>query len=199
MRRRAPGFASATLIAALIAAAGCATVPGNTGQEQAEAIDSLVIRTLADLERLHPESQAEIDSSAGYVIMNNKLTKIPLVGIGAGYGVGIETKTGTRTYLRMRRFDLGLGIGARAVRPVIVFQDAEKFRKYIDGNFDAKVGAEATAKAGEKGGAGGAGGGGTKGEGYTSYLITDTGVSATASLAVMRVKRIKLKDGATAP
>jgi hypothetical protein len=50
-----------------------------------------------------------------------------------------------------------------------------------------------------RGGGGGGGGGGTKGEGYTSYLITDTGVSATASLAVMRVKRIKLKDGATAP
>jgi hypothetical protein len=196
MRSRAHGLAAVTLLAALVAAAGCATVPGNTGQEQTEAIDSLVIRTLADLERQHPESKAEIAASAGYVIMNNKLTKIPLVGIGAGYGVGIETTTGTRTYLRMRRFDLGLGIGARAVRPVIVFQDAEKFRRYIDGNFDAKIGAEATAKAGEKGAAGG---GGTKGEGYTSYLITDTGVSATASLAVMRVKRIKLKDGATTP
>jgi hypothetical protein len=196
VHRRRRRCQTAALAVVIVLAAGCATVPGKTGQEQAETIDSLVVRTLADLERQHPGAQAEIAASAGCVIMNNKLTKIPLVGVGAGYGVGIETRTGTRTYLRMRRFDLGLGVGARAVRPVIVFQDAEKFRAYIDGDFDAHVGAEATAKAGEKGAAGG---GGTKGVGYTSYLITDTGVSATASLAVMRVKRIKLKDGVTAP
>jgi len=195
MHRRA---LAGVLAFAVLVLAGCATVPGNTGQEQAEAIDSLVTRTLADLEKQHPGVKDTVAASAGYVILSNKLTKIPLVGVGAGYGVGIETATGTRTYLRMRRLDLGAGIGARAVRPVIVFQDAKKFRDYIDGNFGARIGAEATAKAGEKGAAGG-GSGGARSEGYSSYLITDTGVSATASLAIVRVKRIKLKSAPATP
>lgn len=180
------------LASLLVYTVGCATIPGDTGEEQAMEVDSLVTRTLADLEKQEPKTKDEITQSVGYVIMNNKLTKIPLVGVGAGYGVGIDTKSGKRTYLRMRRFDIGAGWGARAVRPVLIFQDEEKFRKYIDGEWDATIGAEATAKAGDKGGGGG---GGTSGgnAGYTSYLITDTGVSATASLAVMRVKRVKLK------
>ena len=176
----------------IIYTASCATIPGDTGEQQAIEIDSLVTRTLADLEKQEPKTKDEIAQSVGYVIMNNKLTKIPLVGVGAGYGVGVDTRTGERTYLRMRRFDIGAGWGARALRPVMIFQDEEKFRKYVDGEWDATIGAEATAKAGDKGGGGGGSGSAGQG-GYTSYIITDTGVSATASLAVMRVKKVKLK------
>jgi lipid-binding SYLF domain-containing protein len=128
------------------------------------------------------------------VIMNNKLTKIPLVGVGAGYGVAVDPRADQRTYLRMSRFDLGMGWGARAIRPVMIFHDAEKFRKFIDGDFDLTLGAEASAKVGEKGGAGGGAGESQKKDlGYKSYVITDAGVSATASLAVIRVKRVNLK------
>jgi hypothetical protein len=80
---------------------------------------------------------------------------------------------------------------------MLIFADSVKFRRYIDGDFDAKVGAEASAKVGERGSAGGASGGAAnkanEDQGYTSYLVTDSGVSATASLAIIRVKRIKLK------
>jgi hypothetical protein len=54
------------------------------------------------------------------------------------------------------------------------------------------VGAEAAAKVGEPGAAGSGSGDAAKDTGYTSYLITDTGVSATASLAVIRVKPVNL-------
>lgn len=141
-----------------------------------------------------PKTEEEVAQSVGYVIMNNKLTKIPIVGVGSGYGVAVNTKTGERTYLRMRRFDIGAGWGARSIRPVLIFQNEEKFRDYINGGFDATIGAEAAAKVGEQGGAGGGSSDAAKDLGYTSYLITDTGVSATASVAVIRVKQIDLKD-----
>ena len=185
--------ALAALVAASLSLHACASIPGDTGEEQAIEIDSLVTKTLADLEKQDPTTKDAIAQSAGYVIMNNKLTKIPLIGVGAGYGVGINQKSGERTYLKMRRLDLGMGWGARAVRPVLIFEDEKKYLEYIDGNFDASLGAEASAKAGEKGAAGGGATENTK-EGYKSYLITDTGVSATASLAFMRVKRMKLKS-----
>lgn len=95
----------------------------------------------------------------------------------------------------MKRFDLGAGWGARAVRPVMVFHDQEKFRKFIDGDFDVTVGAEAPAKVGDAGAAGGgAGEAPGKDTGNRSYLITDSGVSATASVSVIRVKRVRLKE-----
>src|SRR4051812_45346520 len=118
-------------VAALIAG-GCASIPGDTGQAQAVSIAELEQKTLADLERQQPRTKDEIAASYGYVIMNNTLTKIPLVGVGAGYGVGVNRGTSARTYLRMRRFDLGFGVGVRAVRPVMIFQDSTKFRKFVD-------------------------------------------------------------------
>jgi lipid-binding SYLF domain-containing protein len=117
------------------------------------------------------------------------------VGVGAGYGVAVDKRTDERTYLRMSRFDLGMGWGARALRPVMIFHDEEKFRRFIDGNFDVTLGAEASAKVGEAGAAGGGSGESARKDlGYSSYVITDAGVSATASLAMIRVKRVKLKD-----
>ena len=187
----------AAAAAILLGAAGCASIPGKTGEEQAITIEELEKRTLADVQQQHPKSKDELAQCVGYVIMNNKLTKIPLVGVGGGYGVAVERATEARTYLRMTRFDLGMGWGARAIRPVMIFHDAEKFRRFIDGDFDVTLGAEASAKVGESGAAGGGSGEAAKNDlGYASYVITDAGVSATASLALIRVKRVKLKKTA---
>jgi len=173
-------------------AAGCASIPGKTGEEQAENIDALVERTLADLQKQEPSTKEALATCVGYVVMSNKITKIPFVGAGAGYGVAIETATGKKTYLEMSRLDVGMGWGARSLRPVAIFTDAKVFKDMTDGEWEAQAGAEAAAKVGEGGAAGGAGGGaGTKG--YTMYVITDAGVSATATAGVIHLKPVKLK------
>lgn len=187
---------AAALVAAglLLVVTGCASIPGKTAEEQAITMEELERTTLEDIRRQEPATEAEIDTCVGYVIMNNKLTKIPLVGVGAGYGVAVRRATNERTYLRMRRFDIGAGWGARSVRPVLIFRDEGKFLDYVDGGFAARIGAEAAAKVGDTGAAGGGGdAAGGEDPGYSSYLITDAGVSATASLAVMRVKPIEIK------
>src|SRR5262245_63614370 len=115
--RRAPALA-VPMLAALLLSAGCASVPGKTGEEQAIAIEDLEKRTLADVQAQDSTATEKLEHCAGYVILNNKLTKIPLIGVGAGYGVALDKATGTRTYLRMRRFDIGAGWGVRVVRPV---------------------------------------------------------------------------------
>jgi len=183
------------LAAVLILAAGgagCASIPGKTGEEQAENIDALVERTLADLQKQEPSTKEALASCVGYVVMSNKITKIPFVGAGAGYGVAIETATGKKTYLELSRLDFGMGWGARSLRPVAIFTDAKVFKDMTDGEWEAQAGAEAAAKVGEGGAAGGAGGApGTKG--YTMYVITDAGVSATATAGVIHLKPVKLK------
>jgi lipid-binding SYLF domain-containing protein len=197
----------------------CASIPGDTAEEKAITVEELERKTLADLEAQEPGTKEELAACVGYVIMNNKLTKIPLVGVGAGYGVAVDARTNARTYLRMRRFDLGAGVGVRAIRVVMIFQDEARFRDFIEGGFDAKIGAEATAKVGDKGAAGDSAGAppdtssaGAAGDsvpdeqadsagappatgsdsGYTSYMLTDKGASATATFAIIRVKQVKI-------
>ena len=191
---RTGAVALAVLTATALFAAGCGKIPGSTGAEQAETINELITRTLMDLYKQEPKTKEEIANSVGYAIMNNKITKIPIVGAGSGYGVAINTKTGERTYLKMARFDLGGGWGARSVRPVLIFHDEKMFNDFIDGSWSANMGAEAAAKVGDTGAAGGAGSGDVPTEkGYSTYLITDAGVSATVTMGVIRVKPVRLK------
>jgi hypothetical protein len=183
-----------TLLSLVVGMSGCASIPGKTGAEQAEAIDALVERTLTDLYKQDPKSKEEIANSVGYAIGSNKITKIPIVGAGSGYGVAINNKTGEKTYLKIVRFDIGGGWGARSVRPVMIFQDEKKFKDFIDGVWSASAGAEAAAKVQGAGAAGGAGSGNLPGDkGYSIHFITDAGVSATVTVGVIRVKPVKLK------
>ncbi|KPJ94637.1 MAG: hypothetical protein AMJ55_06080 [Gammaproteobacteria bacterium SG8_15] len=135
-----------TLLVFSVGLTGCAGVPGETGSEQAETMDALVERTLSDLYEQEPDTKEAIANSVGYVVASTKITKIPIVGAGSGYGVAINTKSGEQTYLKMARFDVGGGWGARSLRPVLIFQDETKFRKFIDGVWEAQAGAEAAAK-----------------------------------------------------
>ena len=178
----------------LLGLSGCASVPGDTREEQILTIDELVETTLSDLYKQELATEDDILKSAGYVIMNNKITKIPLVGAGSGYGVGIHSMTKERTYLKMGRFDVGGGWGARSVRPVIIFSDEKVFKEFIDGDWSANAGAEAAAKVGDVGVSGGAGSdSAAKDKGYTIHMITDAGVSATVTAGVIRVSPIELK------
>jgi hypothetical protein len=172
---------------------GCASAPGKTGAEQAEAVDALVDRTLADLYKQEPAAKEAIASSVGYVVMSNKITKIPIVGAGVGYGVAIDTKTGNKTYMKLARFDVGGGWGVRALRPVLIFTDAKVFQDVLKGVWHGQVGAEAAAKVGDSGAAGGGGSDNAgKDKGYTMKVITDAGVSATVTLAVIHLKPVDL-------
>jgi lipid-binding SYLF domain-containing protein len=183
-----------TLLFLISGLSGCASIPGTTGEEKAETIDALVERTLADLYRQEPRAREEVANSVGYVVMNNKITKIPIIGAGSGYGVAINTRTGEKTYLKMARFDVGGGWGARSVRPVLIFQNEIKFKDFIDGEWEAQAGAEAAAKVGESGAAGGGGSSNIGDKGYSMHMITDAGVSATVTAGIIRVKPVKLKD-----
>jgi len=185
------------LLASISVAApsGCAGIPGATGEEQVQTIDELVERTLSDLYKQEPRTRAEVAKSVGYAIMDNKVTKVPLVGAGEGYGVAINNKTGEKTYIRMTRLDLGGGWGARSVRPVAIFHDEAKFKAFVDGAWSATAGAEAAAKVGEAGVAGGAGSSETaSNKGYSLHIITDAGVSATVTVGVIHVTPVKLKE-----
>jgi len=183
-----------TLAVTLFGLIACSAIPGDTNAEQIQTIDELVETTLRDLSEQNPEAKAQIKNSVGYAIMNNKITKIPVVGAGAGYGVAINNKSQQRQYIQMVRFDVGGGWGARSVRPVIIFTDEEVFNDFIDGMWSANAGAEAAAKVGDVGTSGGADTGNAGNDkGYVIHMITDSGVSATVTAGIIRVQPITLK------
>ena len=180
-----------TMVAGIVGLTACTSIPGETKAEQIQNIDELVDNTLTDLYEQNPKARAQIKNSVGYAIMNNKITKIPVVGAGAGYGVAVNNKSQRRQYIQMVRFDVGGGWGARSVRPVIIFTDEQVFNDFIDGMWSANAGAEAAAKVGDVGTSSGADTGNDKG--YITYMITDKGVSATVTAGIIRVKAITLK------
>lgn len=185
---------SAFVAALVLALAGCAVVPGDNREEQVQTIEELVDTTLVDLYKQDPATEAAIASSVGYVIMNNKITKIPLVGAGAGYGVAINSITKKRTYLKMARFDVGGGWGVKSVRPVLIFTNEKLFKSFIKGDWSVNAGVDAAAKVGETGAAGAVGSDSVGDDkDYSLHMITDAGVAATVTAGVIRVSPIRLK------
>jgi len=171
----------------------CSSIPGEHKADQIQTIDQLVERTLEDLYQQTPEAREQIKSAVGYAIMNNKITKIPLVGAGTGYGVAINNDNQQRNYIQMIRFDIGGGWGARSVRPVIIFTDENVFKDFIDGIWSVNLGGEAAAKVGDIGASGGADSGKVSNDkGYVSHIIIDSGVSATVTAGVIKVTPISL-------
>lgn len=179
---------------AIVLLTGCAGIPGKTADEQIDVLERLHDETLADLFNDHPEARAQIARSAGYAVMDNTIVKIPLVGAGSGYGIAVERETGNHTYIKMVRFDFGAGWGARDVRPVLIMYDRAQFEAFRQGKWLFDAGAEASAKAGEHGAAGGAGASGIDPDRtYDLYLLTDSGVSATFTAAMIRVAPVSIR------
>jgi len=184
-----------TILLMIFMVAGCATIPGKSPDEQIGVLEQLHDKTLKELYRDNPNARDQIARSAGYAIMDNSIVKIPLVGAGSGYGIAVDNATGRHTYLKMVRFDFGAGWGARDVRPVLIMYDKTQFRQFIQGQWIFDAGAEASAKAGEHGAAGGAGASGIDpNRKYDLYLLTDNGISATFTAAMIRVTPVSIGE-----
>lgn len=183
-----------TILIWMLVMAGCAKVPGKSSEERIGVLEQLHDKTLEELYRDDPNVREQIAQSAGYAIMDNSIVKIPLVGAGSGYGIAVDNATGKHIYIKMVRFDFGAGWGARDVRPVLIIYDRKEFENFVSGKWIFDAGAEASAKAGDYGVAGGAGTSGINpNRTYDLYMITDAGVSATFSAAVIHVRPVTIQ------
>ncbi len=181
-----PSFVA--LLALVMGVMGCAGGLTGSKEEKLTYFDRLESETLARLVTEHPTTKEELTQSVGYVVGEKKVVKIPLVGWGGGAGVVVDKTTGKRSYVRIPELQFGMGWGGRDERIVLIFQDREKLLDLADGKWKGSVGVEAAAKAGDVGAAGGVGSGGLAKKGYSTYVLTEAGVSATATIAVLRVQ-----------
>ena len=179
-----------TVLMALLLMTITACAGGLVGshEEKRAYFESLEKDTLARLVKEQPKTEQELAQSVGYAVIEKKVVKVPMIGAGGGAGVVVEKANGKRSYLRVPQLQFGLGWGGRSEKVILVFQDIEKLRDLADGTWKAGIEAEAAAKAGDIGAAGGGGTGDLVKKGFATYVLTDAGVSATATIAVLRVQ-----------
>ena len=182
-------FALVVLVAMLIMTiTACAGGLVGSKEEKLAYFESLEQETLAQLVKEQPGTEQELAQSVGYAVFEKKVVKVPVVGAGGGAGVVVDKENGKKSYLRVPELQLGLGWGGRAEKVILIFQDVEKLRNLAGGTWKAGIAAEAAAKAGDVGAAGGGGTGDLMKKGFTTYVLTDAGVSATATIAVLRAQ-----------
>jgi len=174
-------------ICLLVGLMGCASQPKEVEPEKLKELISLEKEVLAQLDKESPEATKELEKAIGYAIIEQKIVKVPVVGAGGGKGVVVDKATDKRTYLKVKRIDLGLGWGGKAYKLIMIIHDKDVLRDLETGKFGVKAGAEATAKAGDVGGGGGEGVS-LRDKGYTTYTLTDAGVSATVTIRVFSAR-----------
>ena len=182
------------VISGVLLAASCSSTYGSmSGQEKQDFLAGVEQKTLAELIEKSPEIQAEIDRSVGHAVFSNRSAKIPFIGAGDGIGVVFDKKTGERTYLKVQRLDVGGGLGVREYRLVVVFFEEEPLEKLAGGKLELAAGAEAGAGKGDVG-LGTEGISGKQKEKLALYQLSDTGVSATITVSMIRYSVLDLSE-----
>jgi len=143
---------------------------------------------LARVIQEQPKAKQELEQAAGYLVAEQDIVKVPMVGWGSGAGIAVEKATGKRSYLRIPELQFGAGWGGRVQKVVLIFQDLGKFRDVADGKWYAGAEAEAAVKAGNVGVAGSGTSADLLTKGFSTYVLTDAGVSGTATVSVLRAQ-----------
>ena len=164
-----------------------------SAEETREFLVELEEQTLAELVEEHPKAQADLDNAIGHAIFSNSEAKVPFVGAGDGIGVVVQSETGERSYLKVTRFDVGGGLGVRTYRLIIFFFEEEALKKLAGGKLEFGAGVEAGAKDKDIGtGAGGIAG--SRKKGYVLYQLSDTGVSVSLTVRMIKYSLLDLDD-----
>lgn len=171
-----------------LTAIGCAGGLVGSKEKKLAYFSGLEHDTLARLVKEYPATEKELANSVGYLVAEKDVVKVPMFGAGGGAGVVLDKETGKRSYLRIPELQFGAGWGGRVEKIVLIFQDVHKLRDLADGKWHAGMEAEAAAKAGDVGLAGSGNTTDLLKKGFSTYVLTDAGASATATVSMMRAQ-----------
>ncbi len=176
-----------TLISALLVAllsAGCASLSPEERADEMAALDAMGEESLTKLIEQTPDLQAVFDEAPGYMVVDMKVTKVPIVGGGGGTGVVVDGRDGSRSYVKVKRADFGGGWGVRSYKLFVVFLDEQLFEKVESGGWKFEAGADAAAgSAALEGGTGDI----DDDARYKSYTLAEGGAAATVTIRAIRM------------
>jgi lipid-binding SYLF domain-containing protein len=182
--RRQLLLASALMcVLALPASADLFGPKGDNIEEKRAKVRKQRDEILAKLYQEKPEAKAKIEQAAGYGAFNNKNLNLFLLSSGHGYGVVVD-KSGKETFMAMGSLGGGVGLGAKDLSVVFIFKNADVMKKFLDSGWQFGGEADATAKAGDKGGCRLKEAAADTGANvFEVYQMTDTGVALQATVA----------------
>ena len=175
-----------------IAMVGCTTTPKGaeaSGPTARAAMDRDVDATLSRLYSTVPGTREMVQRSAGVLVFPS------VVGgsfvVGAEYGKGALREGGTTTgYYSTTAGSIGLQAGGQSKAVVYVFNTGEALQKFKASN-GWTAGADATVAVG-KIGANGSVDTETMKQAVSSFILTNVGLEAGASVGAAKVTRISL-------
>ncbi|MBL0721448.1 MAG: membrane lipoprotein lipid attachment site-containing protein [Sulfurovum sp.] len=165
--------------------AGCSKPTMEEVTSQRAEIDQMANETIATLKKDDKKVEIALDKAIGYMAVNWKVTKVPVVGAGGGNGVVVSKEDNKHVYINVSRFDIGGGVGARSYKNLVVVYDQKLLERLQKGTFDYQASAEVSA------GSNVADVATNKDERYDTFILADGGGSATATLRVIRSKLSK--------
>ena len=113
-----------------------------TDDESPEAtrprLDSMAESALSRLLEENPSAKTLYEQSAGYAVFDVRKLTIKVAG-GYGRGVAVDKTTNARTYMNMATGGLGrsFGFGGFESQLVILFENPDTIRSFIDTGYDA--------------------------------------------------------------
>lgn len=150
-------------------------------EELAERRDEIVAMSKDTIDVLRENEAARrlINDAYGYAVFDTTKGGFIVTGAG-GTGAAMRKAGGDAVFMHMGSGGIGLGAGLENYKLVLLFQNEDTYRRFIDGEWSA--GASAQAAAGRDGAAAVA----AFVNGVAVYHLTDKGVIAQADVSGVR-------------
>jgi lipid-binding SYLF domain-containing protein len=165
-------FISLTLVA-------CASIGSGSKAEKQQKILTMKESVLTQLFATKPDTRSQINAAPGYAVFSNANINLIFMAAGTGYGVVKDMNSNKNTYMNMAEGGIGLGLGVKDYRIVMVFHTVDAMNNFINKGWTFGGNADASAKAGDKGGS-------VEGEIYygdvTVYTFTESGLALQATI-----------------
>jgi lipid-binding SYLF domain-containing protein len=137
--------------------------------------------SLASLYEISPLSRLAVERAVGYAVFSTFGIKLFFAGGTTGKGVVVNNHTGRQTFMKMVQVQGGLGFGVAKSRLIFIFTTEQAIRDFVNTGWEFGAQASLAAMAGGQGGM--FSGAASIAPGVYLYQLTDTGLSATLTVA----------------
>ncbi|WP_310597745.1 lipid-binding SYLF domain-containing protein [Aeromonas aquatica] len=161
--------------------AGC-TAKGDTPEEKRGYVQGMREQVLTELYQEKASIRDEVQQAKGYAVFSSVNNSLVFVSAGSGFGVVRDNQSGKDIYMSMANAGVGLGLGIKDFRALILFNDAEALKHFIEVGWEAGAQADAAARSGDKGSELLNTTGSTNAKKVTVYQLTQSGLVLQATL-----------------
>jgi lipid-binding SYLF domain-containing protein len=136
---------------------------------------------LTALYAMQPSARRDIERAVGYAAFSTFGMKLMIAGGTSGKGVAVNKRTSKHTYMKMLQVQGGLGFGISKNQLIFVFTSEQALSDFINIGWEFGGQTNVSAMAGGEGGM--FTGAAQISPGVYLYQITETGLSATLTVA----------------